>query len=159
MGETDRLSSVRTPATRWQAIVTPLLCVIGLGLSLYTLWVHYHPGALACFDAGPVDCQAVLTSAQSVIIGIPLPFFGIAFFVTMGGLCLPWSWGSVHPVVAWTRLVLSMVGIGSVLYLVSIELFAVKKICLWCSGVHLVTFALFVIIATSTAEALDRSEQ
>ena len=79
------------PAMTWQAIATSLLCVAGLGLSLYTLWVHCHPGALACIDAGPVDCQAVLTSPQSVVAGVPVPYFGVTFFVILGVLCLPAS--------------------------------------------------------------------
>ena len=142
---------------RWQAISTTLLCVIGLGLALYTLWVHYHPGALACIDAGPVDCQAVLTSSQSVVAGIPVPYFGITFFVILGAFCLPATWRSGHRWVHWSRLATVIVGIGSVVYLVSIELFSVQKICLWCTGVHLVTFTLFIIIVTNTAVALEHS--
>ncbi len=48
-------------------------------------------------------------------------------------------------------------GIFTVLYLISTELFTIKKICLWCTGVHLVTFALFVIVATSTPSLLERA--
>jgi uncharacterized membrane protein len=140
----------------WRPVTTLALCVIGLGLSAYTLWVHYHPGALACLVAGPIDCQAVLTSAQSVVFGIPVPFFGIAFFLGLGAFCLPAAWRSAAVWVHWSRLAVVIVGIGSVIYLVSTELFAVKKICLWCTGVHLVTFALFVIIAISTPALVQR---
>jgi uncharacterized membrane protein len=148
---------VGPPTLRWQAIATSLLCLIGLGLSLYTLWVHYHPGALACVDAGPVDCQAVLTSPQSVVAGVPVPFFGVTFFVLLGVWCLPASWRSANGWVHRGRLAIVAVGIGSALYLVSVELFSVKKICLYCTGVHVVTLALFVIIVTTTAGALQRS--
>jgi uncharacterized membrane protein len=149
-------SGVGSPTMWWQAIATSLLCVIGLGLSLYTLWVHYHPGALACIDAGPVDCQAVLTSPQSVIAGVPVPYFGVTFFVILGALCLPASWHSANRWVHWGRLATAVVGIGSAVYLVSIELFSVKKICLYCTGVHVVTFALFIIVVTTAAGALRR---
>jgi uncharacterized membrane protein len=44
-----------------------------------------------------------------------------------------------------------------VVYLVTTALFTIKKICLWCTGVHVVTFALFVIVVTSTPALLDRS--
>jgi uncharacterized membrane protein len=158
MTSTDRRSlqsAVAQPTMRWQAIATSLLCVIGLGLSLYTLWVHYHPGALACIDAGPVDCQAVLTSPQSVVAGVPVPYFGIAFFVVLGLLCLPASWRSASRRIHWSRLAIAAVGIGSAIYLVSIELFDVKKICLYCTGVHAVTFVLFIIIVTTAAGALS----
>ena len=49
-----------------------------------------------------------------------------------------------------------LTGIGSVVYLVSTELFTIKKICLWCTGVHAVTFALFVVVVTGTPALVDR---
>jgi uncharacterized membrane protein len=105
-----------------------------------------------------IDCQAVLTSAQSVIFGIPVPVFGVIFFVVLGALCLPLAWRSTTPWVHWARLVGVVVGIGMVFYLVSTELFTVKKICLWCTGVHVVTFALFVIVVTSTPALFKPAE-
>jgi uncharacterized membrane protein len=141
----------------WRSVVTLTLCIIGLAISTYTLWVHYHPAALFCIVNSAFDCQAVLTSAQSVIVGIPVPIFGILYFVTLGALCLPVAWRSPTAWIHWARLAGTIVGIGMVVYLISTELFAVKKICLWCTGVHIVTFALFVIIVTSTPALLERS--
>jgi uncharacterized membrane protein len=120
------------------------------------MWVHYHPGSLVCLNAGPIDCQAVLRSAQSVVFGIPIPYFGILFFLALAGLCSPGAWRSRMEWVHWTRLATVTIGIVSVFYLLFTELFSVKKICLWCTGVHMVTFALFVIVVTSTPSLLDR---
>jgi uncharacterized membrane protein len=146
------------PVPKWRPIVTLILCAIGLGLSTYTLWVHYHPSALACpLASGSIDCQAVLTSAQSVILGIPVPVFGLIFFLGLGTLCLPGAWRSTASWVHWLRLAGVIAGIGTVIYLVSTELFTVKKICLWCTGVHIVTFALFVIVISSTPAMLERT--
>ncbi len=150
MGDRGTDADVLQPTMRWQAVATSLLCAIGLGLSLYTLWVHYHPGALACIDTGPVDCQAVLTSPESVIVGIPVPVFGVMFFVVLGALCLPLAWRSTASWVHVARLAGVVVGMGMVFYLVSTELFTVRRICLWCTGVHLVSFALFVIVVTNS---------
>lgn len=152
--------SVQEPqesATNWRPLVTLTLCAIGLALSAYTFWVHYHPSALVCLSAGSIDCQAVLTSAQSVVAGVPVPAFGLVFFLGLGALCLPAAWRSGTAWVHWFRLMAVIVGIGTVVYLVTTELFTVKKICLWCTGVHVVTFALFVIVITSTPALLDRS--
>ena len=45
-----------------------------------------------------------------------------------------------------------VVGIGFVLYLVSAELLIIKAICIWCTGVHIVTFAqLLLVVATVPA--------
>jgi uncharacterized membrane protein len=144
--------------TNWRPVVTLILCAVGLALSCYTLWVHYHPSALVCpVTSGAIDCQAVLTSAESVVLGIPVPVFGLIFFLGLGALCLPAAWRSTASLVHWARLAGVVVGIGMVFYLISTELFTVKKICLWCTGVHIVTFALFVIVVTSTPALLEGS--
>jgi uncharacterized membrane protein len=142
---------------RWQIFSSLALCAIGLALSGYTLWVHIQPSALVCVSGGAIDCQAVLTSAQSVVLGIPVPVFGIVFFLVIGALCRPSAWRSTQTRLHILRLVVATVGIFTVLYLISTELFTVKKICLWCTGVHLVTFALFVIIATSTPSLVEQN--
>jgi uncharacterized membrane protein len=153
----DEVPEAEHAKLNWRPIVTLALCAIGVGLSTYTLWVHYHPKALVCLSAGPIDCQAVLTSAQSVVLGVPVPVFGLVFFVGMGALCLPASWSTAAAWVHWLRLIGVVIGIATVVYLVSTELFTVKKICLWCTGVHVVTFALFIVVVTSTPRLLDRS--
>jgi uncharacterized membrane protein len=79
------------------------------------------------------------------------------FFIGLGALCLPIAWRTTAAWVHWLRLAGVVAGIGTVVYLITTELFTVKKICLWCTGVHLVTFALFVIVVTSTPALLDRS--
>lgn len=71
---------------------------------------------------------------------------------------MPAAWRFGSSWVHWARLIGVVVGIGAVFYLVSTELFTVKKICLWCTGVHIVTFALFVVVVTSTP-ALVKSDQ
>jgi uncharacterized membrane protein len=45
------------------------------------------------------------------------------------------------------RLVLAVAGVLFVLWLVFAELFVIRAICLWCSVMHVLTFALFVLIA------------
>jgi uncharacterized membrane protein len=92
-----------------------------------------------------------------VVLGLPVPIYGIVFFLALGALCLPSAWRSPDTKIHALRLLVAAVGMVTVLYLISTELFTVKKICLWCTGVHLVTFALFVIVATSTPSLLDRA--
>jgi hypothetical protein len=43
-----------------------------------------------------------------------------------------------------------------IIYLISAEFFVIKAICLWCSGVHVITFFLFVIIVTTSPVVLAR---
>ncbi len=79
---------------------------------------------------------------------------GLAFFVPMILLCLPAAWRSADRRVHLARLVLAVIGVGTILYLIIAELFIIKAICLWCSSVHLITFLLFVVIVTASPTVL-----
>ena len=135
---------------RWQPIVTPLLCVYGLGASIYLTITHFDPKALACVSNSTFNCETVTQSPQSVILGIPVAMLGLAYFVPMLLLCLPVAWRSADRRVHLARLALSVTGVGMILYLIVAELFLIKAICLWCSSVHVTTFLLFVIVATAS---------
>jgi uncharacterized membrane protein len=139
------------PPLRWQPIATLLLGIAGLGVSVYLTISHFDTHvALACPKTSTFNCETVTTSAQSHIIGIPVAVLGLAFFVPMIALCLPAAWRSADRRVHLARLILSITGVGMILYLIIAELFLIKAICLWCSSVHLITFLLFVIIVTAS---------
>jgi uncharacterized membrane protein len=58
----------------------------------------------------------------------------------------PWGWRAPWPAVHWARLGSVVVGIAFVLYLVWAELFRINAICLYCTGVHVLTFILFGLV-------------
>src|ERR1700686_4684419 len=140
-----------TPTLRWQPIVTLLLSIVGLIGSIYLTISHFDTGFLVCPELGP--CQKILTSNSSHFLGIPVPVLGLAFFVPMTLLCLPSVWRSLDRRVHLARLILSILGIGMIIYLFAEELFIIQSLCVWCSMIHLVGFLLFVIIVI-TAPAL-----
>jgi uncharacterized membrane protein len=142
------------PSLRWQPIASLLLSVFGLGVSIYLTITHFDKVALVCSDNGAINCAKVTSSPQSVIVGIPVAMLGLAFFVPMIALCLPAAWRSADRRVHLARLLLSITGVGMILYLIIAELFIIKAICLWCSSVHLITFILFVIIVTASPVVL-----
>lgn len=142
------------PTLRWQPIATLALSLIGLGIATYLTITHFDKVALVCSDSGAVNCTKVTTSPQSVIFGIPVAMLGLAFFLPMIALCLPVAWRSADRRIHLARLVLSLTGVGMIIYLIIAELFIIKAICLWCSGVHVITFLLFVIIVTASPVVL-----
>ena len=101
------------------------------------------------------NCETVTTSAQSHILGIPVAVLGLLYFVPMLLLCLPVAWRSADRRIHLARLVLASIGVGTIIYLIIAELFLIKAICLWCTSVHLITFILFVIVATSSPIVLS----
>jgi uncharacterized membrane protein len=139
------------PSLRWQPILTLILSICGLGVATYLTITHYDTHvALVCADNGAINCEKVTTSPQSVVFGIPVAVLGLAFFIPMIGLCLPAAWRTRDRRIHLARLIVSVIGIGTIIYLLIAELFIIKAICLWCSGIHVITFILFVIIVTAT---------
>ncbi len=142
------------PTLRWQPLATLLLSIVGLGIATYLTITHFDKVALVCSDTGSINCAKVTTSPQSEILGIPVAMLGLFFFIPMIALCLPAAWRSADRRIHLARLLLAVTGVGMIIYLIIAELFIIKAICLWCSGVHLVTFILFVVIVTASPVVL-----
>ena len=136
----------------WVRLTTLILSLAGLGVSIYLTITHYSTSvSLACPDTGTINCEKVTTSPESVVFGIPVAVLGLAFFVFMVAVNNPLAWRSPLRAIHLARVLSVIVGIGFVIYLIYVELFKVNAICLWCTSVHVITFALFVLILFSAA--------
>lgn len=152
-------------AGRWQALAdwaggglplaTLIVSVLGLGVSVYMTFEHFtQNSSLACPATSTLNCAKVTTSPQSYLFGqhwLPVAVLGLAFYLFMVAINSPWGWRAHQPLVHWARLVSVIVGIVFVLYLIYAELFLINSICLYCTAVHVLTFALFGLIVTRTA--------
>jgi uncharacterized membrane protein len=136
---------------RWAWWLTLPIAIAGLAVSTYLTYVHFHnPALLSCPNTGVVNCLKVTTSSQSEIFGhIPVAVTGLAYFFVMTLLMTPWAWRAANPWVARLRLAGSVSGVGMVLYLVYVEAVQLKALCLWCTGVHILTFLLFLAVLTA----------
>ncbi|HEX4219181.1 MAG TPA: vitamin K epoxide reductase family protein [Acidimicrobiales bacterium] len=145
---------------RWQPITTLVLSIFGLGVSVYLTLTHFSSAVtLSCpAGGGVINCEKVTTSPQSYVFGIPVAVLGLVYFVPMLALCLPVAWRSFNRWVHLARLLLSVSGVGMIIYLISAELFTIKAICLWCTSVHVVTFLIFVVVVTTTPVVLGWAE-
>lgn len=152
--------TVARPAPRWVRSVTLPLALIGLGLATYLTIEHFVGSSiLACSDKGVVNCSEVTNSAYSRFLGIPVAVLGLAQYLAMTALCMPWAWRSTRKEVHLARLVLAVIGMGFVLWLLSAELLKIHAICLYCTGVHVVTFALFLCVVRTVPAILGWSER
>jgi uncharacterized membrane protein len=131
---------------RWFLPAAWLLTAAGLLVSIYLTVAHYREGTLVCTTTSTVDCHSVTTSKYSELAGIPLPLLGLVFFVGFAALITPAALRSPHPVLRWGRLASVCAGLLFVVYLVTAELAILHKVCLWCTGVHVVTVLLFVLV-------------
>jgi uncharacterized membrane protein len=136
----------------WFPALGLLFAVAGVGASSYLTAAHYTTTSiLACSGSGAINCAKVTTSPQSMLIGIPIAVLGLAWYLAMVVLNLPAAWRSTSPLVTISRLVLAIGGMGFALYLIGAELLSIKAICLWCTTVHVLTFALFVLTLAGTS--------
>src|SRR5262245_11290452 len=137
-----------TPA--WARTGTLGLSVAGLAVSIYLTVDHFTSSpVLACPATAAVNCEKVTTSPYASVLGIPVALYGLVFFAAMVALSLPYAWRD--PGLRPVRLGAAVVGVAWVVYLVGVELFAVGSICLWCTAVHVITVALFAVLAFATA--------
>jgi uncharacterized membrane protein len=154
-----RVTSAEGPevvaAPTWRVALSTVLSLAGLGLSVYLTVAHFV-GAhiLECAGNGAIDCTKVTTSPQSYVFGIPVAILGLGYYVVVTAINSPWAWRSSSRRIHKARLALSVLGIGFVLYLVSAELLIIKAICIYCTAVHVVTFALLVLVMSTVPTML-----
>ena len=132
---------------RWLVPTSLALSVVGLLVSAYLTFEHYTGNeTLACTVTDVVDCAKVTESAWSTFLGVPVALLGLLFFVAVTVLMLPSVWRRPEPWLDRLRLGLLTVGLAMALYLVWAELFRIYAICLWCTVVHVATFALWIVV-------------
>ncbi|HXY45607.1 MAG TPA: vitamin K epoxide reductase family protein [Acidimicrobiales bacterium] len=141
--------------SRWRPIAATIVSLLGLAIATYLTYSHYTAGAkgvnICPFgrgSSGTIDCQAVLTSGWSTILGLPVALYGAVFFLFMLVIDLPVMWRSESLRLAQLRLAAACAGMAMVVYLVAVELLAVHHICIWCTSVHILQFILFMLVIT-----------
>jgi uncharacterized membrane protein len=128
-----------TPRSGWQTPALVVMAVAGVAIAVYLTITHLTTVPLVCTVGSVVNCGSVTHSAYSVIPGtsIPISVLGIAWFVVSGGLALT--------SLRWVQLGWSGLGLLVVIYLVYVEIVVLHQICEWCTGVHLLVLASFVV--------------
>ena len=140
------------PVPRALAPLTLALCAAGAAVSGYLTVVHYTTSVkLACSATGIINCEKVTTSAQSMVGGIPVALLGVVFFVVAAALCLPAAWRSNSQAVRVGRLAWMLGGALMMIHLIYAELFQIDAICLWCTAVHVILVALFIVVVVGEA--------
>lgn len=143
-----------TRAATRLGVVASGLVLVGLGLSTYLTIEHYSASpTYACPSNSVIDCMKVTQSSYSTFLGVPVALAGLAYFVVGLPLHLPAAWRSSRDWVTRARWAWAGIGMVSVFWLIYGEL-EVGAICLYCTGVHVVTFALLVLTAIGSVVLL-----
>jgi protein-disulfide isomerase/uncharacterized membrane protein len=140
--------------------ISAILVVAGLAISAYLLHRHFAaaegaaPGV--CSLVLDLDCDAALTSAWSVVLGIPLAGWGVIQFGTIGTLLLLAApVGRPFDVVARrAAAVLGLAGAAASAVLVVATLAGVVPFCPFCSAIHVVSFVLAPLLVRASGRPL-----
>lgn len=127
-------------ARDWPRLVALAASIVGVAIAIYLSVVHLTTAVpLYCSATGVVNCEQVVTSPASMVFGIPVAYYGVAWFVVMALVLVR----PAGPLLSAGRLAWAVVGALTVLYLFYTELFVIGAICLWCSIVHALVLVIF----------------
>jgi len=137
---------------RWVPRSSLAVCMAGLAVTGYLTWEHFTGATtFACPETGTINCVKVTTSSYSGIVGVPVALLGLLYFGALTLMCLPAAWRSPLRLLRVLRLASVTTGVLMVLYLIWAELLRINAICLWCTAVHILTIAVFAIVAIAAA--------
>jgi uncharacterized membrane protein len=128
------------------------IALVGVGISIYLTTIHYAHVAPACTVNGIINCSSVLKSRFSTVPGttVPITIPGMVWFLVSGtlamtGLVRIWRGQDEPERLRLYQLVWAAGGMLFVLYLVYAEIVQLHNICEWCTGVHILTLATFIL--------------
>jgi len=144
------------------ALALLLFAAAGLGISAYLTAIHYAQVAPVCTGGGVVDCTAVTQSRWSVVPGtaVPVTVPGMAYFLLSGGM----AWWALRRaaqnrdeprLLRPAQTALSGAALLGVLWFVWAELVELHRICEWCTAVHLLVLASFLVAVARLQPAVE----
>jgi uncharacterized membrane protein len=125
----ERASGREAGARDRLTIVIGIICVIGIAIAGYLVYIHYAKLSPLCLGGhhGQSSCETVQSSAYSKLSGVPVAVLGLAGYIVIllsllirGELGRAFGFG------------VALIGCGFSMYLTYRELFTIHAICEWC---------------------------
>ena len=118
------------------------LDVIGLLIASYLSVVELGGGVPVC---GPLrGCETVATSEYARIGGIPVAVFGVALSLILVTLAVAWI-RTDNPLLLDVHCGLSLIGVIFEVYFLTLQLFVIRAVCIWCTLYGASLVARFVV--------------
>jgi uncharacterized membrane protein len=128
-------------------IFSLILSLLGIADTIYLTIAHYTQSViLACPTTSFINCAKVTTSSYSEIFGIPVSLIGLIFFLGLFVVQLPIFWTNRFLWIKTPRIIFVSIGLASAFWFIYVELHKLHAICLYCTGVHILTFLSFITI-------------
>jgi uncharacterized membrane protein len=143
-------------SNRFITVLLLACSAIGLAVSAYLTSVHYSDVPLVCNADAVVNCEQVLTSSYAELMGSPWSVGGLVWFGITGAMASVSLLRRPEP--AWlqpAQVGWSVVGLMTAVYLVGVEVLAVDKVCLWCTGLHILILLIFILHVVREPDVAD----
>jgi len=143
----NKTMTAAAPAARGLSLLTPILALLGVGISGYLTYVKLSATQAVCLGLG--ECETVQNSPYSVILGIPIAVLGLLTYLAIIALWW-WSQDEQRPYADLTPMLLfgiTLFGFLYSAYLTYLELFVLKAICPWCVASAIIMTVLMIINA------------
>jgi len=123
-------------------LILAALDVVGLAIALYLSVVELGGGVPAC---GPIHgCEEVARSQYSRIAGVPVAVFGVALSLVLLTLAVAW-WRTDLYALLLAHYGLSLAGVLFEAYFLTLQIFVIGAVCIWCTSYGLSLMLRFVV--------------
>ncbi len=141
-------------------LLIPVLCVIGLGASIYLTYVEISHTRALC---GPVgDCNAVQSSPYAKLFGfLPVGLLGALGYIA---ILAAWLWrrfgrGALSKSVGPAMFGMALFGTLFTIYLTYLELFVIHAVCIWCLSSAVIITGLMLLSLPPLTQWLAISDE
>ncbi|MGH2467537.1 MAG: vitamin K epoxide reductase family protein [Candidatus Limnocylindrales bacterium] len=132
-----------------RAILLAAIAGLGLVIAAYLTWTKLTGAIPPCLPGG--GCATVEASVYSAVAGVPVALFGVAYSVLTLALALAW-WRRGERRALLLAYGLGLAGVLVEAFLVYLELFVIRAVCVWCV-VYGVTVVAGFVVATWAVSA------
>ncbi len=118
------------------------LDVIGLAIAIYLSVVELGGGVPYC---GPLHgCETVAQSKYARIAGVPVAVYGVALSLVLLALAIAWI-RSDRSGLLDAHYGLSLIGVIFEIYFLTLQVFVIHAVCVWCTTYGLSLIARFLV--------------
>ena len=104
-----------------------MVAAAGIVVAGYLTWVHYSDTQIICVEGG--GCETVQQSSYAKVAGVPVAVLGLCAYTLVLGLIV---WDSPNARLAAAAI--AFVGFLFSMYLLTLQLFVIDAICIWCAA-------------------------
>lgn len=121
------------------------LALVGAAVALYDSYVIYHGRLLWC--PPPIDgCNEVAASPYARILGLPVGYYGVAFYLYMLALAALLALDPISSALRWGAVLYAAAGVLFSLYFMVLQVGYIRAFCVYCL-VSAVTTVLLAVAA------------